>query len=363
MAGGHRMSEPDKTATQMVAASKKSPGGARATATKAAKKTPAKAPAKAVAPPPEPTEAELLEQLSPGAAEEAEYAGKEVFPTDIHGCIVRLMKGIGAVRKTRRNEQGSGYDFRGVDDVVNAASPGLKALGCTITPKVVDKDKGWAEVGNNRSWMGWAEVTMAYTITAPDKSQVVWEAPGFAFDSGDKAMSKACSVAYRTAFLQGLCLPTDSRDPDQDTYHVSQRDDGDTAPVNAGKAAQARAEWEAQQREARAATPEPQEPTNQAQAGEEDQTRAPDLNEARTEMWRLARDIGWQWHSLVNRFKSDHDGKEPSQTDAATVQAFTNELLKEAEQEEDAKRLVESELGGKEVESFPESKPGSERLI
>jgi hypothetical protein len=37
-------------------------------------------------------------------------------------------------------------------------------------------------------------------------------------DSGDKATAKAMSVAYRTALLQVLCLPTDEPDPDSHTY-------------------------------------------------------------------------------------------------------------------------------------------------
>jgi len=37
-------------------------------------------------------------------------------------------------------------------------------------------------------------------------------------DSGDKATAKAMSVAFRTALLQTLCLPTDESDPDADSY-------------------------------------------------------------------------------------------------------------------------------------------------
>jgi hypothetical protein len=37
-------------------------------------------------------------------------------------------------------------------------------------------------------------------------------------DSGDKAVPKAMSVAFRTALLQALALPTDEPDPDASTY-------------------------------------------------------------------------------------------------------------------------------------------------
>jgi hypothetical protein len=372
----------------MVAAAKKSPGGARATATKRkqeaaqddsegvyseteteyGRKLRESAEAdEAQSPTPEQTaqfNAEVVEELE-------RVAFSDTAPKNIHDCIIALMKGIGVVRKNRRNTQGSGYNFRGVDDVVNAASPGLRALGVTIRPELVEKTHGWQEVGSNRSWMGWADVTMAYHLQAPDGSEYTWIAPGFAFDSGDKMQSKACSVAYRTAFLQGLCLPTDSRDPDHDTYHVSQPDD-DATPVNAGRAAEARRAWEAQQaKETAQQAAQPQErPTQeerQAQAGEENQASEADIRAARTEMWRIAKGLGWEWPKLVSRFKSDY-GCEPMQSEPKVLQGFTEILISEAQQEEDAaKALVQSELGGREVPPneppFPESTPGSERLI
>jgi hypothetical protein len=41
--------------------------------------------------------------------------------------------------------------------------------------------------------------------------------PGESADSGDKSVSKAMSVAYRTALVQVLALPTHQPDPDADT--------------------------------------------------------------------------------------------------------------------------------------------------
>ena len=38
------------------------------------------------------------------------------------------------------------------------------------------------------------------------------------WDTGDKAMPKAMSVAMRTALIQALALPTDEPDPDSFTY-------------------------------------------------------------------------------------------------------------------------------------------------
>ena len=45
------------------------------------------------------------------------------------------------------------------------------------------------------------------------------------WDTGDKAMPKAMSVAMRTALIQALALPTDEPDPDSFTYTREAEDD------------------------------------------------------------------------------------------------------------------------------------------
>jgi hypothetical protein len=45
---------------------------------------------------------------------------------------------------------------------------------------------------------------------------------GEAMDSGDKAVAKAMSVAFRIALLQALALPTDEPDPDSYSYERSE---------------------------------------------------------------------------------------------------------------------------------------------
>lgn len=132
--------------------------------------------------------------------------------------LTKVMGDVGAVRKGDRNET-QGFNFRGVDAVVNAVSPALRKHGVVVTPDVRSIERATVEVGRNRTPMGHVTVVVAYTFTAPDGSSIVTSAAGEAMDSGDKATPKAMSVAYRTALLQALCLPTDEPDPDAETYH------------------------------------------------------------------------------------------------------------------------------------------------
>lgn len=127
-----------------------------------------------------------------------------------------VKKDVGAISKSERNKQ-QGFNFRGVDTVVNAVSPVLDKHGVFVTPYPEDitttiykTDKG--------TTMHSAIVKMRYTVRGPAGDSFDGGAYGEAADAGDKAVSKAQSVAYRVFLLQGLTIPTDEADPDQDAH-------------------------------------------------------------------------------------------------------------------------------------------------
>jgi hypothetical protein len=65
--------------------------------------------------------------------------------------------------------------------------------------------------------MGHARIEVRYSFT-DGTDTIATVVAGEAMDAGDKATAKAMSVAFRTALLQTFCLPTDEKDPDEDTY-------------------------------------------------------------------------------------------------------------------------------------------------
>lgn len=137
---------------------------------------------------------------------------------NIYEALNAVMKQVGAVRKTDRNTQGGGYVFRGIDAVTNAVYPAFVEHGVICVPKVVDYQYGTVVVGNRRTEMGHARLTVQFTFYGPGGDRIEATTCGEAFDSGDKATAKAHSVALRTALLQTLMLPTDEVDPDSHTY-------------------------------------------------------------------------------------------------------------------------------------------------
>lgn len=131
-----------------------------------------------------------------------------------------VMAEVGAVSKGERNTS-QNFNFRGIDAVVNAVSPALRAHGVVVTPEVLKVDHGTVEVGKNRTPMGHVRLVVKYTFTSTDGSSLAATVAAEAMDSGDKATAKAMSVAFRTALLQALCLPTDEPDPDAHSYERS----------------------------------------------------------------------------------------------------------------------------------------------
>jgi hypothetical protein len=128
-----------------------------------------------------------------------------------------VMEYVGAVHKSERNTHQS-FNFRGIDNVVNAVSPALRKHGVVVVPCVNSSEAETLEIGQNRTRMGYVRVNVTYTFYALDGTNIATTVVAESMDSGDKATAKAMSVAFRTALLQTLCLPTDDLDPDADTY-------------------------------------------------------------------------------------------------------------------------------------------------
>jgi hypothetical protein len=142
-------------------------------------------------------------------------------PGNLVQKLIAAKKAIGVVRKNETNEQQK-FKFRGIDAVINACSGPLNDQGILTYPvETVSVEQGTATTRGG-AVMNTVTVVMRYAFT-DGKDIIEFSAPGSAFDSGDKATAKAVSVAYRTALLQALQLPTDEPDPDSDVYDAQIR--------------------------------------------------------------------------------------------------------------------------------------------
>lgn len=131
-----------------------------------------------------------------------------------------VMNQVLAVGKNQRADMGRGgtYNFRGVDAVVNAVGPALRTHGVTVHPKkILDVVTTQYQTSSGGRMVN-KEVRVRWEVRGPLGDSFIGESVGEASDTGDKAMSKAQSVAYRVYLLQALCIPTDEPDPDLENH-------------------------------------------------------------------------------------------------------------------------------------------------
>lgn len=136
--------------------------------------------------------------------------------SEIYTALAAVMADCDHVAKRDRNEH-QRFLFRGIDAVVNAVGPVLRKHGVIVAPNVehVTYDSVQTSTGKPATA---CRVIATYTFYAADGSSIATRVAAEAWDNGDKAAPKAMSVAFRTALLQALALPTDEPDPDSQTY-------------------------------------------------------------------------------------------------------------------------------------------------
>lgn len=155
--------------------------------------------------------------------------------------ISLVMQDVQGLAKKDKNTQ-QGFNFRGIDAVMNAVGPALRKHGGFIAPSIdsVTYDTAPSKSGGV---LNIARVVVTYAVHGQKGEPILASVAAEAFDSGDKATAKAMSVAYRTALLQLLCLPTDEADPDTFSYETAAAADWDEQIAALTTKAQARKLW------------------------------------------------------------------------------------------------------------------------
>jgi hypothetical protein len=134
----------------------------------------------------------------------------------IYVALAAVMKSVRAVGKDGWNDHQK-FKFRGIDGVVNAVGPALREHGVIVVPEVLSVAYDSVQTSTGKTNTA-CRVQVAYTFWGPDGTSITACVPGESWDAGDKSCPKAMSVAFRTALLQALALPTDEPDPDEHTY-------------------------------------------------------------------------------------------------------------------------------------------------
>jgi hypothetical protein len=134
----------------------------------------------------------------------------------IFAAMAAAMEEVQTVKKTGHNSS-QGYNFRGIDAVVNAVGPVFRKHGIVPVPtrsEAVYRDVQTSTGKPSRE----CTVTVTYRFYGPLGDFIEAQVPGESMDFGDKGAPKAMSVAYRILLLQALCIPTDDPEPDSQSY-------------------------------------------------------------------------------------------------------------------------------------------------
>ena len=142
----------------------------------------------------------------------------------IYGKMIEVMAKVPAIGKDKRNTQ-QGFNFRGIDQVMNALQNILPEVGVFYLPEVLESTR---EIRDTKSGgkNTFTTLKVKYTFYAADGSHVSATVQSEGMDSADKSSNKAMSGACKYALFQAFNIATEEMiDPDADVP-----EQGRTAP-------------------------------------------------------------------------------------------------------------------------------------
>ena len=139
---------------------------------------------------------------------------------NIYESITALMAEIPAIGKEKRNKE-QGFQYRGIDDVMNVLQPLLSKHKVFVVPEVLEQIRECRVTKSGKNML-YSILRTKYTFYAEDGSHVEAVVVGEGMDTADKASNKALAVGMKYALFQVFCIPTEEMvDPDSETPEAS----------------------------------------------------------------------------------------------------------------------------------------------
>jgi hypothetical protein len=154
----------------------------------------------------------------------------DVDQVPVHIAWIRVMRDVKAVRKDKvadikTDKGGYRFNFRGIDQVLNAVGPALRRHGVMVLPVDVDVKQAGQRMRETL-------VKVTYEITGPMGDVKHVASSGEGLDVGERGLAKALTTAYRNLLIVALTIPTDDPKMDPDVVDV-RREEPITADPNA----------------------------------------------------------------------------------------------------------------------------------
>lgn len=159
----------------------------------------------------------------------------------IYQKMIDVMAKVPAIGKDKRNTQ-QGFNFRGIDQVMNALQNILPEVGVFYLPEVLESQREVRETKNGGK-NTFTTLKVRYTFFAADGSSVSCVVQSEGMDSADKSSNKAMSGACKYALFQAFNIATEEMiDPDADCP-----ENGHSAPQTAPQQQTSQAQAQPQQ--------------------------------------------------------------------------------------------------------------------
>lgn len=152
-------------------------------------------------------------------------------PTGIHAAVMaaqRMCAEKGISKDSKANMGGGVVAFRGVEAAMNTMAEILVVCGISLEPETVKLDIQHIARAEAGKFTRFATVECVFTFRAEDGSSQTARTWGEAMDFGDKATTKAQSVALRIALFNKFLIPTAATAFDPE--HTEGNDD--TSPID-----------------------------------------------------------------------------------------------------------------------------------
>jgi hypothetical protein len=139
--------------------------------------------------------------------------------------FLALMNAVDSLGKDKTADaKMGGYAFRSIDAAMDAVGHGMRSVGLIMRSEVIDHIDKKTVIGE-RVWTS-VVARMRYVFVDPDDgSEHAIEMVGEGRDLGDKATSKAVSMALKYGLLQSLCIPFNAPESDGETTPPIEREE------------------------------------------------------------------------------------------------------------------------------------------
>lgn len=141
---------------------------------------------------------------------------EEFRPGKVFAALAAAKREVGTVGKNGQVTEYGNYAYRRFDDVLNAVAGPLDKHGIIVAPRVTEHHERFD--GKKH----FVRVAMSVTFFADDGSHLTSSSIGEAFDVGDKASTKAQTVALRIILCSVLNIAYDEmQDPENGRQHTN----------------------------------------------------------------------------------------------------------------------------------------------